>query len=63
MKIFFFLMNVGIRYVHEGVDVAPVTSTVTKKVKSMADFVRPVVEATSAEEQGNYTTDHCLILV
>ena len=44
-----------------GVDLAPASSTVTSK--STADCVRPVLKATSAGEQGNYTTDHCLMLV
>ena len=46
----------------KGVDVAPLVSSTSEgskkvnvKVKT-AECIRPVVEATSAEEQGNYTT-------
>ena len=41
--------------VNKGVDVAPLEGSIKVKVKT-AECVRPVVEATSAEEQGNYTT-------
>ena len=46
--------------VNKGVDVAPLVSSTSEgsikvKVKT-AECVRPVVQATSAEEQGNYTT-------
>ena len=46
--------------VNRGVDIAPTSKGAIKvKVKTAektAECVRPVVEATSAEEQGNYTT-------
>ena len=38
------------------VDVAPTSKGSIKVKVKTAECVRPVVEATSAEEQGNYTT-------